>query len=290
MKHIAYLASRVTLPGSLFRRTDAFEHDDMMDALRPAFAAAGMHITDISWDDPAADWRAFDAAIIGTTWDYSDRLDEFLGVLARIESQTQLFNPVRLVRWNARKTYLRELSEKGARLIPTLWMDAPCAAAIGAAFDRLGTDDIVVKRQVGAGARGQHRLRRGDPIPELVHAMMVQPFIPAIASEGEFSFIFIDGEASHALVKRPLPGDYRIQSSYGGREERIMPSAADMEQARGIIAALGEAPLYARVDMVRAADGQLMLMELEVIEPYLYPGQGPDLGDRMAAALARRLA
>jgi hypothetical protein len=289
MKKIAYLASRVTLPGSLIRRTDAFEHDFMMDALRGPFEARGMRVEDLSWDDPNVDWPDYAAVLIGTTWDYWDRLDEFLATLARIEGQTQLFNPAALVKWNIRKTYLRDLEARGAKLIPTVWLDVADEAGARAAFDTLGSDDLVFKRQVGAGAKGQHRLKRGEPVPEMPHPMMVQPFLPMIQQEGELSFIFIDGEFCHALIKRAQPGDYRIQSTYGGREEKIAPSADDLAAARAIIGALDAPPLYGRVDMLRGADGGLLLMELEVIEPYLYPVEGPELGERLAAGVARRL-
>jgi hypothetical protein len=289
MRKIAYLASRVTLPGSPIRRTDAFEHDFMMDALRGPFEARGFRVEDVAWDDAKADWAGYAAVIIGTTWDYWDRLDEFLAALERIEGQTRLFNASALVRWNARKTYLRELETKGAKLIPTLWLDDCSEAAAKAAFDTLGADDLVFKRQVGAGAKDQHRLKRGEPIPEMRHPMMVQPFLKMIQTEGELSFIFIDGDFSHALIKRAQPGDYRIQSTYGGREEKITPSTDDLAAARVIIGTLDQAPLYGRVDMLRGPDGGLLLMELEVIEPYLYPIEGPELGERMAAGVARRL-
>ncbi|ABI77187.1 conserved hypothetical protein [Hyphomonas neptunium ATCC 15444] len=289
MKKIAYLASRVTIPGSIIRRTDSFEHDYTMDALRPAFAARGMEMVDVCWDDDTVDWASFEAAIIGTTWDYWDRLEEFLAALAAIEAKTRLFNPAALVRWNCRKTYLRDLEARGAKLIPTLWLDQCGEAEVNAAFDTLGADTVVFKRQVGAGAKDQHKLSRGDAIPEMKHKMMAQPFLPMIQKEGELSFIFIDGEFCHALVKRAQPGDYRIQSSYGGREGVLHPSAEDLAAARAILGALDEAPLYGRVDMLRGEDGELLLMELEVIEPYLYPKEGPELGERMAAAIARRI-
>ena len=121
------------------------------------------------------------------------------------------------------------------------------------------------------------------------HPMMVQPFLPAIAEEGEISFVMVDGELSHALVKRPAKGDYRIQSAYGGFEIPIEPSAEDLAAAKAVLAALDETPLYARVDMLRADDGGLLLMELELIEPYLYPLQGEGLGARLAEALLARL-
>lgn len=289
MKKIAYLASRVTIPGSMIRRTDSFEHDFTMDTLRPAFAARGMEVVDVCWDDAKVDWSSFEAAIIGTTWDYWDRLEEFLATLEAIEAKTRLFNPSALVRWNCRKTYLRELEARGAKLIPTLWIDQCGEAEARAAFDTLDADTVVFKRQVGAGAKDQHKLRRGEAIPEMKHPMMAQPFLPMIQTEGELSFIFIDGEFCHALIKRAQPGDYRIQSSYGGREEVLHPSADDLAAARAILSALDTAPLYGRVDMLRGDDGGLLLMELEVIEPYLYPKEGPALGERMAEAVAKRI-
>lgn len=286
---IAYLASPVTLPGSPQRRSDAFEHDYMMDALRPAFAARSMAVTDISWSDNTIDWAAFDAALVGTTWDYWDHQEKFVATLKEIESKTRLYNSADLIRWNSHKGYLRELEAKGACLIPTLWLEHATTSAAEAAFDTLKSDDLVFKRQVGAGADGQHRLKVGDAIPDMPHPMMVQPFMPMIQKEGEFSFIFIDGELSHALIKRAKAGDYRIQSSYGGYEEAFQPNSEDILAAKNILDALNETPLYARVDMIRADDGSLLLMELELIEPYLYPEQGPELGPRIAAAVAKRL-
>lgn len=286
---IAYLSSQVTQPGSPIRRSDAFEHDYMMRALRPEFSERGMDITDICWDDTSVDWSNHDAALIGTTWDYWDRQDEFLTMLETIEGQTRLFNPVAMVRWNSDKVYLKELAARGAKLIPTLWIDEMTDDQYQSAFDVLGEAKLVFKRQVGAGASGQHLLNAGDPAPKMPHPMMVQPFLSTIQTEGELSFIFIDGELSHALIKRAKPGDYRIQSTYGGQEETIEPSRADLDAARAILGLLDEIPLYARVDMLRHPDGSLLLMELELIEPYLYPEQGARLGGLIAKAVEARL-
>ncbi len=286
---VAYLASAVTLPGSPSRRADAHEHDLEVAALLGPFSARGLALEEAGWDDPDIDWSTYGAAIIRTTWDYCDRPEEFLSALQRIESQTHLFNPVTLVAWNGRKTYLRDMAARGAKTVPTLWLEHPEVMSLAAAFDELGSDDIVIKRQVGAGAEGQVRLRRGDPAPDFTAPMMAQPFLSAVQSEGEYSFVFIDGDLSHALIKRAAPGDYRIQSIYGGVEEAITPDATDVASADAVMAALNENPLYARVDMVRGDDGRLALMELELIEPYLYPLKGPELGERLATALLDRL-
>ncbi len=285
----AFLASALTLPGSQSRRIDAFEHDDTLAVLRPSFARRGMSLEDLSWDDPSADWSSYGAVLIGTTWDYCERLDAFLATLQRIEAVTRLYNPLPMVLWNARKRYLRDLEAQGAPIVPTLWLDDPGEKDIRAAFDRLGTDTLVLKREVGANAIGQHRVARNDPLPALSGSIMSQPFLSAIQTEGEYSFIFIDNALCHAVIKRPRQGDYRIQSSYGGREEAVTVPPGDLAAAQGILGLLEDVPLYARVDMVRGENGALLLMELELIEPFLFPLQGPDLGERMAAALLRRL-
>ncbi|MGP1354575.1 MAG: ATP-grasp domain-containing protein [Parasphingopyxis sp.] len=286
---IAYLACRLTLPDSPERRPDAFEHDQMMECLSAAFAAHYATVEAIAWDDEDADWRRFDAVLIGSTWDYQDHLQRFLDRLAKIESQTMLFNDSATVRWNCRKTYLKDLSERGARTVPTVWLDRPAGANVEQAFDALGSDDLVFKRQVGANAEGQFRLKRGDPVPPMPEPMMAQPFLPAIQSEGEMSLVFIDGAFSHGLVKSAADGDYRIQSSYGGREKPCTPDAADIAAATSILETLAETPLYARIDMVRGTDGDMLLMELELVEPFLYPLQADGLGERIYDAAARRL-
>lgn len=289
MKKIAYLASRVTLPLSPVRRSDAFEHDHMMAALRPAFAARMMEINDISWDDEDADWSDFDAVLIGTTWDYWDRPQAFIDRMIRIDRQTRLFNPADLVIWNSRKTYLRELGEKGIGLIPTLWMDTCSDTQAVGAFSQLGCETIVIKRQIGAGAKGQYRLTRADPLPELPGPVMIQPYMPSIETEGELSFIFIDDRFSHCVLKKPRAGDYRVQSSFGGRETPIIPHTDDIDHARAVMDALPGQAAYARIDMVRGPDRRLLLMEAELIEPYLYPLQGERLGPLLAECIARRL-
>ncbi len=289
MTPIAYLASKATLPGSPTRRSDAFEHDRMMEALRAPFADRGLDVQDIDWADESVDWSEFGAVIIGTTWDYWDYPEQFLRTLERIERQTQLYNSAALVKWNSDKRYLRSFEGSDVRLIPTLWIDQVDQASFENAFTELGSDDLVFKRQVGAGADGQYRLSPADPLPDMPHPMMVQPFLSTIQTEGELSFVFIDGAFSHALLKQAKAGDYRIQSTYGGIETPISPSDADLSQAAHALATLHETPLYARVDMLRDGDGRLQLMELELIEPYLYPLEGPELGPRLAAAVACRL-
>lgn len=290
MPKIAFLACPDTLPGSPTRRPDAFEHDLLFDALDQGLAGRA-DLTAIDWRAPLDQLTQFDCAYLGTPWDYTEAKDEFLDRLDALEAAgVRVCNPAPVIRWNADKLYLQELEARGAPSIPTLWPEAPNSADVTAAFDHFGTDRVVVKRRVGAGAIGQYSFTRDAPPPadwQMDQPAMIQPFLPAIQSEGELSFIFVSGQLSHALIKRAAPGDYRIQSLYGGSEVTLDPAPTDRAAAEAVMAMLPFAlpPVYARIDMVRLESGQLAVIEAELIEPYLYPEQGPDFGRLLAEGL-----
>lgn len=290
MPKIAFLACPDTLPGSPTRRPDAFEHDLLFDALDQGLAGRA-DLTAIDWRAPLDQLTQFDCAYLGTPWDYTEAKDEFLDRLDALEAAgVRVCNPAPVIRWNADKLYLQGLEARGAPSIPTLWPEAPNSADVTAAFDHFGTDRVVVKRRVGAGAIGQYSFTRDAPPPadwQMDQPAMIQPFLPAIQSEGELSFIFVSGQLSHALIKRAAPGDYRIQSLYGGSEVPLDPAPTDRAAAEAVMAMLPFAlpPVYARIDMVRLESGQLAVIEAELIEPYLYPEQGPDFGRLLAEGL-----
>lgn len=294
MPKIAFLACPDTLPGSPVRRPDAFEHDLLFDAIAAGLAGRA-ELVALDWRAPLAELAAFDLAYLGTPWDYTEAKDEFLERLEALEAAgVVVANPVEVIRWNSDKLYLKELAARGAVSIPTLWPDSAGPADVLAAFDHFGCDRLVVKRRVGAGAIGQDSFSRDAPPPadwRMDQAAMIQPFLPAIQSEGEHSFIFVDGQFSHGLIKQASGGDYRIQSLYGGIEIAVEPAPADRQAAEAVMAMLpfAAAPLYARIDMVRLESGALAVIEAEVIEPYLYPLQGPEFGRRMADAILARI-
>ena len=295
MPKIAFLACPGTLPGSPTRRVDAFEHDYQIAALRQGLGARA-EVIDIDWRAPLHELVQFDAALIGTAWDYTAAKDEFLARLEALEAAgVVVCNSSQVVRWNADKLYLKDLAARGAPSIPTLWPDDPGRAEVLAAMEAFGADKVVVKRRVGSGAEGQECYDR-DGLPDadwrLGQAGMIQPFLRSIQGEGELSFIFVGGALSHALTKQAQPGEYRIQSSFGGIETKIAPAPADRAVAEAVMAMLpfAEPPLYARIDMVRLDSGELAVIEAELIEPYLYPRQGADFGARLADGVLERLA
>ncbi|WP_417469253.1 ATP-grasp domain-containing protein [Maricaulis sp.] len=289
MKHVAFLSAACMLKDSPEARKDYWEYDLEISALAPACRDAGIELTTHIWDDPDFDPSRFDAAVIGTCWDYMQKPEAFEAALEAIAGKTRLLNPLETFRWNQRKTYLKDLAARGAPMIPTLWADRADAATIAGAFEVLGSDDIVVKPVLGGGAWRQARIRRGEALPDPenlpIAQCMIQPFLPAVSEEGEYAFLFFGREFSHCARKIPASGDYRVQSEYGGREEIHCPRADELALARSVLECVDGDLLYARVDMLRGLDGRLALIELELIEPYLYPEQGPEMGAAFARAL-----
>jgi len=293
MTTIGFLACETTLPGSKVRREDAFEHDKMIAAIQPAFVERGWRLRVVDWESPLSEFDGIDLLMLGTSWNYAYKADAFLAKIEALEaSGINVCNKPEIVRWNITKTYLRELGERGARTIPTLWLDTVSAAEAEAAMEQFACEKLVVKRQVGAGAEGQYLLERGR-VPadwRFEHAAMVQPYLTAIAERGELSFLFFGDTYSHCVRKLPASGDYRVQSLYGGSEVLHKPSDKEITEAAAIVKALPfEVPLYARIDMLEGEDGNLMVMESELIEPYLYPEQGHNMGETLANAIAREL-
>lgn len=252
---------------------------------RPGFAARGLKLAPRAWTMGAGDG---DAALALFAWGYHEAPDEWVAMLSRWPAGKPLLNSPALLRWNMRKTYLGELEAAGVRIVPSWFGDAD-GASVAAAFDRFDTERLVVKPQISAGSYRTALLSRGQPVVPLA-AAIVQPFVASIADEGELSLLFIGGAFSHAVRKQPRAGDFRIQPQFGGRFSPAVGDAAARAIGARALALLPEPPLYARVDLVRLADGDLALMELEVIEPDLYLDHAGDVPGRLADALLAQLA
>lgn len=269
-------------------------HDDGdREPLLGAVEARGLRAAWWSWDDPAVDWSTARLVVIRMTWNYTDRVDEFLDWVDQAEAgSTVVLNPPRVVRWNAHKSYLLDLAAAGVRTVPTAVVREGEWGGVDDVVAGRGWTEVVVKPAVGVGANGAFRAPAGSlsaTVPPPEHDVLVQPFMPAIAGAGETSVILFEGDVSHAVRKVPQAGDYRVQLQYGGRERAVEPTDRQLAVAQAALEAVGEPLLYARVDLVDGADGSPLVMELEVIEPSLFLGFAAGAAERFAAAIEARL-
>jgi glutathione synthase/RimK-type ligase-like ATP-grasp enzyme len=245
----------------------------------------------------AADLADFDLVTPLLAWGYPRDTATWFALLDRMEAEgIAVSNPVSVLRWNSDKAYLAELDAAGIATVPTLMSEALDAAALENARAAFGTDMLVVKPPISGGADGTFRLAAADAVPVSVAGkqMMIQPFLPSIAVEGEYSLFYFGGAFSHSIIKRPAAGDFRVQDQFGGYEEAIeAPDAAKALagaalKATSAITNSGALP-YARVDMLRGDDGHFRLMELELIEPSLFLRFAPDGGAAFAGALRSKM-
>lgn len=259
----------------------------------PPLEARGWTVECVPWREPGRDWSRYDAVYIAAPWDYTEDPGAFLATLAAIEaSGALLVNPLALVHWNLDKGYLRDLERRGVDIVPSLWRERYRDGPAIAWFGELGAHTLVIKPRIGANAESTYVLD-GPPDGALAATLeriyakrpfIVQPFIAAIRTEGEYSLFYLGGELSHAIRKRPKPGDFRVQEEHGAEILPATPDAALVEAGDAALAAVEPMPAYARVDFVRGPDGGYLLMELELIEPSLYLRMHPDAPRRFAAA------
>ncbi|HEV2727014.1 MAG TPA: hypothetical protein VGV34_01905 [Solirubrobacterales bacterium] len=266
------------------------------ELLREALEERDCEAASVAWDEEGIDWGGFDLCLVRSTRDYHEKHREFLAWTGEVAAKARLLNPAELIAWNSEKTYLRELAEQGVRTVPTVWIGREGGVELEEILASEGWAEAVIKPIVDLGAKNLHRVRagsgQGQQALEAVLARqeaMVQPFLPALEAEGELSLIYVDGELSHAVRKRPAAGDFRVQSIWGGTATAAEAEPRYVEVARRALAQLDEPPLYARVDLVTDLEGNPALIELELIEPNLYMETHPPAAAALAEAALLRI-
>ncbi|MDJ0916656.1 MAG: hypothetical protein QNJ05_02755 [Woeseiaceae bacterium] len=259
----------------------------------PAMEALGWSVEKRSWRDRSVDWDTVDLAYVCTPWDYHEHLEEFMQALERIDaSRALLVNDLDTIRWNAIKTYLRELENRGFAVVPTEWHDVLTEDCLQAAFEAFDAERIVIKPVVGANAMDTHVLVKGPGLATAAlheayrdRPFMLQPFLGVVQDVGEYSLFFFDGDYSHAILKVPKKGDFRTQEEHGSDIRPHVASPELISRARDIVDSLEPGVAYARVDFVSAGNDEFLLMELELIEPSLYFRTDPTSTERFARGL-----
>ena len=283
MTHIAF-ATSVAWP--------TLTPDDRLAA--DALGRRGVRVSPAVWSDTAVEWATYDAIIIRSTWDYHRRHAEFAAWIDVLEQTGRpVWNPCPLLRWNGNKRYLADLARRGVPIVPTEWLPAPGSTALRDVLHSRGWNDVVVKPVISATAYGTRRLQSDDAdaidaIPENLGELMVQPFLPEIGTAGEWSLMFFRGAFSHSVRKRPVSGDFRVQSEFGGSAVAERAPRHVIAAAQQVVDAVTEPWLYARVDGVETAEG-FLLMELEMLEPLLFLELGANAPERFAEAIVATL-
>ena len=265
-----------------------------LERLSATLAEAGVTAVPMAWTDhidSAAGLTRFPLVLPLLVWGYHRDHDQWLKACEGWDAAgVRMLNPPSVLGWNSDKSYLGRLADKGVAMPDTVWVDSPTQGDVDAAFDRFGTDRIVVKPRVSAGAHLTQRLAPGEPLIDAPEGpAMIQPDLPTIETEGETSLLFFDGRLSHAVNKRPVDGDFRIQSQFGGLYVPVTPPEAAQALAHKVLAAIDEPLLYARIDMAPDPAGNWLLMEAELIEPDIYLTDDPARGAGFAAAVRARL-
>lgn len=249
----------------------------------------------VAWSDPKVDWEDFSCLLIKSVWDYFDYYPQFLEWIEKIkELGIPVLNELDTIRWNSTKAYLLEVQ---GREIPTIAGKIITQKSdLKEAAISLESDAVVVKPLVSGGAKNTFKIpisklsQYEEKISKLLEreAFLVQPFVPEVSEVGEYSLLFFNGVFSHAVLKTPAREDFRVQHYFGGTIQEVQPSDSMLEYAKRIMREFAGNTLYARVDGVEI-DGIFHLMELELIEPYLFLGLSQKAIPNYKQALKERL-
>jgi len=270
----------------------AFALDDDLAPLANALRNAGAQVEILAWDDFSVSWKRFDAIVLRSTWDYTERLPEFLAWCAHAAEQTRLLNPADVVKWNTDKHYLADLAKKKCPVVESVFIEPGQAADTFPDYA-----EFVVKPAVGAGSRDTQRYLAKDRDAAVAHvktlldqnrSALIQPYLAEVDSKGETALIFFKGIFSHAIRKGPLLQLDEGPTSQLFAPEAITtrePSSDELEVAHQVLKAMPFKPLaYARVDLLPSSQGP-MLLELELTEPSLFFEHAPGSAERFAASL-----
>ncbi len=281
------LASCVELP----------EPDPDAAPLAAALDESGLSFAVLAWDDPSVNWSVARMTVLRSTWNYPQRPAAFLAWAESTARVTQLWNPISVLRWNLHKRYLISLSRLGIPVVPTELVQKGSDQSLSDVLvGRLwGEGDVVVKPAVSAASYRTTRVTGGTERGEVIFRelvaegdVLVQMYLPSVEDYGERSMVWIEGELTHAVRKKPrFEEDEESVSS----AVEILPTEAELanQVLEAVQGCVNEPLMYARVDVAPGPSGDPMVMELELIEPSLYFPQCPSALHRFVRAIRKRL-
>lgn len=284
----------ITYAGEI-RYSAANGFNEMSDLL-PFLQNKGLDIEAAIWDDPTVDWTKYDVAILKTPWDYHQKIDAFKTWLDTIESlNVRLLNDYKIVRWNLDKHYLQEIIADGFDVIPSAFLPQGWKGDLLPLFESLKTSSIIIKPCISGGSKNTIVVHRQDAAASIDRVAtlltegdyIVQPLMQEVQN-GEWSYIFFNDTYSHTILKKPKAGDFRVQQIYGGTIDTLYPGPEEIAHAATYVEKYAKGCLYVRVDGLMV-NGHFVLMELELIEPFLYLSYGENAVEQYYQAILSQI-
>lgn len=257
----------------------------------------GINTIRLAWDNPDFDWSTTTYIIFRTTWDYYERYPEFSTWLETVSKKTTLLNSSNTITWNIDKHYLADLEAKNIAIVPTHFIEIGETNSLQTICDSLPWEHMVLKPCISAGAHHTYKIQPNTIVEHEAifktliaeEAMMIQPFLENIVTEGEVSMMVIDGTFTHAILKKAKAGDFRVQDDFGGSVHQYNPTQEEIDFAEDVVKACEELPIYARVDIVKDNNNTWVVSELELIEPELWFRHYPKAATVLAKAVQKRM-
>jgi glutathione synthase/RimK-type ligase-like ATP-grasp enzyme len=265
--------------------------------LKEALERKGLRVYRTDWSDKDFDWNTTRSVIFRSTWDYTERYDEFLRFIHTVSTQTVLFNPTSIILWNLDKHYLRDLKSRGISIPETIYIEKGDATDLRQLFMQHRFTEAILKPAMSAGARHTYRLNEENLhehealFQQLIgaEAMILQPFLHSVTTDGEKTLVVIGGKYTHAIIKKAKQGDFRVQDDFGGTVHQYTPTEEEIAFAEKAVSVCDPLPAYARVDILQENEGYAVVSELEMIEPELWFRFHPAAADQLADVITSQL-
>lgn len=246
--------------------------------LQEALEAEGLSTTRVAWDDQSFNWESTTYIIFRAIWDYFERFEEFEQWLNYVKGKTTLLNAAEIIYWNIDKHYLKDLKENGVHVAPTRFIAINEAITLKELFEETGWETAVLKPCISGAGMDTYKINVIEAeafettFQKLIKekTMMLQPFLKSIQEKGEISLMVMDGQFTHAILKKAKAGEFRVQDDHGGTVHHYTPTQEEIVFAEKAVAACEHFPIYARVDIIEDNNQKLSIAELELVEPELW--------------------
>jgi glutathione synthase/RimK-type ligase-like ATP-grasp enzyme len=252
----------------------------------------GLKTTKKDWNDPNFQWNSTRLALFRTTWDYFDQFPTFKDWLDKVREECLLINSYNQISWNLDKHYLNDLKNKGIPIPESIFIKKGTVKSLKEIIKK-SWNEIVIKPTISGAARNTFRLKTSELnsfdkkwIGLIQNEdFIIQEFQNNILEKGEVALMLFGGEYTHSVIKRAKLGDFRVQDDFGGSVESYQPSIEMIDLAKQTISKIDPIPTYARVDIIWDNSDQLVVSELELIEPELWFRFNESSADKLAISV-----